>query len=54
MRVLYADRDDREALEGMAKLDTLTPSWRKIAMKRLESGQVESWTKRLDTPTNQS
>ncbi|MPW18679.1 hypothetical protein GCT13_17580 [Paraburkholderia sp. CNPSo 3157] len=43
----------RRALEGMAKLDTLTASWRKIAIRRIESGQVESWTKRLDTPVAQ-
>jgi MOSC domain-containing protein YiiM len=54
LRVLYVDRDDRQALEAMAQLDTLTPSWRKTAMKRLESGEVESWSKRLDTPHSQS
>jgi MOSC domain-containing protein YiiM len=48
LRVLYVERDDRQALEGMAQLDTLSPSWRKTATKRLESGEVESWSKRLD------
>lgn len=54
LRALYVDRDDRQALEGMAQLDTLSPSWRKTATKRLESGEVESWTKRLDGPVNAS
>jgi MOSC domain-containing protein YiiM len=52
LRVLYVDRDDYAALESMAKLDTLSPSWIKIAAKRLENRQVESWTKRLDTPAS--
>jgi MOSC domain-containing protein YiiM len=50
LRVLYVDRDDYAALESMAQLDALSASWRKTAVKRLESRQVESWTKRLDTP----
>jgi MOSC domain-containing protein YiiM len=50
LRVLYVDRDDRASLEGMAALDALSPGWRKTAAKRLESGQVESWTSRLDMP----
>lgn len=54
LRVLYVDRDDRASLEQMAMLDTLTPSWRKTAAKRLESGKIESWSNRLDTPKSQS
>jgi MOSC domain-containing protein YiiM len=53
LRVLYVDRDDRASLEQMAALDALTPSWRKTAQKRLESGKVESWSSRLDTPSSQ-
>jgi MOSC domain-containing protein YiiM len=52
LRVLYVDRDDRQALEGMVQLDTLSASWRKTATRRLESGEVESWSKRLDGPTD--
>jgi hypothetical protein len=52
--VLYVDRDDRASLEQMTMLETLTPSWRKTAAKRLESGKVESWANRLDTPRSQS
>ena len=54
LRVFYVDRDDRQALEAMAQLDTLSPSWRKTATKRLESGEVESWSNRLDVPPSQS
>jgi MOSC domain-containing protein YiiM len=54
LRVLYVDRDDRASLEQMTMLETLTPSWRKTAAKRLESGKVESWANRLDTPRSQS
>jgi MOSC domain-containing protein YiiM len=50
LRVLYVDRNDRQALEGMVQLDTLSASWRKTATRRLESGEVESWSKRLDGP----
>jgi MOSC domain-containing protein YiiM len=52
LHVLYVDRDNRMALEQMANLDTLTPSWRATAEKRLASGAVESWSKRLDTPAD--
>ncbi|TXC88112.1 MOSC domain-containing protein [Paraburkholderia azotifigens] len=54
LRVLYVDRDDRQALESMTQLDTLSPSWRKTATKRLESGEIESWSKRLDGPASAS
>ena len=46
--VLYVDRMNREALEGIAGLDVLAESWRKLAVRRLESGRVEDWSKRLD------
>jgi MOSC domain-containing protein YiiM len=53
LRVFYVDRDDVAALQEMANLDTLTPSWRATAAKRVASGKVESWTSRLDTPSSQ-
>jgi MOSC domain-containing protein YiiM len=52
LHVLYVDRDNLAALEQMANLDTLTASWRATAAKRLASGAVESWSKRLDTPSD--
>jgi MOSC domain-containing protein YiiM len=42
------------ALEDKANLETLTPSWRAIASKRLASGKVESWASRLNTPSGQT
>jgi MOSC domain-containing protein YiiM len=52
LHVLYVDRHNLAALEQMANLDTLTPSWRATAAKRLASGAVESWSRRLDTPVD--
>ncbi|CAG4902705.1 MOSC domain-containing protein [Paraburkholderia saeva] len=54
LRVLYVDRDDLAALEAMANLDTLAPSLRATAKKRLANGTVESWSSRLDTPPSQN
>ncbi|MDN7178616.1 MOSC domain-containing protein [Caballeronia sp. SEWSISQ10-4 2] len=50
LRVLYVDRDDQASLEKMAMLEALTPSWRSTAAKRLDTGKVESWALRLNTP----
>jgi len=52
LRVFYVDRDDQAALEEMTSLATLSRSWRATAAKRLASGQVESWTSRLDMPAD--
>jgi len=52
LRVLYVDRDDRASLEQMMALDALTPSWRSTAAKRLDTGKIESWAMRLDTPAS--
>jgi MOSC domain-containing protein YiiM len=53
LRVLYVDRDDHASLEQMAALDALSASWRSTAAKRLDTGRVESWSKRLETPPSQ-
>lgn len=53
LRVFYIDKTDRAALEEMATLDALSPSWRHTAAKRLETGRTESWTLRLTTPASQ-
>jgi MOSC domain-containing protein YiiM len=45
---LYIDRMNLDELRGIATLDVLAESWRKYAVRRLESGQVEDWRKRLD------
>jgi MOSC domain-containing protein YiiM len=53
LRVFYVDRDDQSALEQMATLAALTPSWRSTAAKRLDTGKVESWAMRLNTPAGE-
>ncbi len=45
---LYVDRLNRNELEGIAALDVLAEGWRKYAVRRLESGRVEDWNRRLD------
>jgi MOSC domain-containing protein YiiM len=47
IRLLYRDIRNREELEAMAALPELTESWRTLARRRVEAGQVEDWTKRL-------
>lgn len=44
----YVDRLNRAELAGIAALDVLAEGWRKYAVRRLESGQVEDWSKRLE------
>lgn len=46
-RLLYRDTDDRDALAAMAVLPELSESWRDLARRRLTSGKIEDWTKRL-------
>lgn len=45
---LYVERLNLDELRGIAALDVLAESWRKYAARRLESGRVEDWRKRLD------
>ncbi|MFN7008734.1 MAG: MOSC domain-containing protein [Allorhizobium sp.] len=45
---LYVDRLNLNELEGIAALDVLAEGWRKYAVRRLESGRVEDWNRRLD------
>lgn len=47
-RALYVDRLNLDELKDMAVLDVLAEGWRKYAVRRLESGRVEDWRKRLD------
>ncbi|MGE7154888.1 MOSC domain-containing protein [Methylorubrum rhodesianum] len=44
---LYVDRLDAAALREIAGLAFLTPSWRTLAARRLASGAVEDWRRRL-------
>lgn len=45
---LYVDRMNLGELEGIAALDVLAESWRKYAVRRLDSRRVEDWSARLD------
>lgn len=49
-RLLYVDMWDRDGLEAMARLAELPESWRRVAMRRLETGRLEDWAKRLQGP----
>lgn len=46
-RVLYSDRLARDELSAMAALPLLPVSWRRLAERRLTTGQVENWNRRL-------
>ena len=43
----YVDRLDAAALREIAGLAALTESWRSLAARRLASGAVEDWRRRL-------
>lgn len=45
---LYVDRLNLDELQGIAALDVLAEGWRRYAVRRLESGQVEDWSRRLE------
>lgn len=45
---LYVDRLNRQELAAIAALDVLAEGWRKYAIRRLDSGKVEDWNRRLD------
>lgn len=46
----YVEPLNRSALEVIARLQVLSPSWRELAGRRLGTGQVEDWSRRLLTP----
>lgn len=50
LHFFYAEPLNRAALEAIAALHALSPSWRDLAARRLASNQVESWHGRLTTP----
>lgn len=52
LRALYVDIMDRPTLTAMAALGVLAESWRRVARRRLETGQVEDWGRRLDGPAD--
>ena len=46
-RTFYVNTLDRSELAGIAALTRLASGWRTHAARRLESGKVEDWTRRL-------
>lgn len=46
-RILYVDTLNQDALRQMAALPGLPESWRRYAERRLASGRVEDWNRRL-------
>lgn len=46
-RALYVEMLDMAELSAMAQLDHLPDGWRRYAEKRLASGRVEDWSRRL-------
>lgn len=49
--VLYTKTCDWQALLAMSALEGLSDSWRQIATRRLETGQIEDWSNRLGEQT---
>lgn len=49
-QVLYRDVLDRASLECIAALPGLPESWRRLAQRRIETGEVEDWAPRVETP----
>lgn len=49
-RVLYRDVLDLGALADLAALPGLPASWGRLAQRRIQSGQVEDWRSRTETP----
>lgn len=47
---LYADPLNIGALAAIAAIAELAPSWRELAQRRLDSGRIEDWSRRLTTP----
>lgn len=47
LAVLYTGEQDWRSLEDMAMLKELSESWKRLAARRLETGKVEDWSKRL-------
>ena len=47
---LYVDRMNLPELQGIAALEVLAEGWRRYALRRLETRQVEDWSRRLNPP----
>jgi MOSC domain-containing protein YiiM len=49
-RLLYREVDDRASLAALAALPGLPESWRRLALRRIETGRCEDWRPRIETP----
>lgn len=47
-RAFYVDPLNRAELAAISDLPALAPGWREHARRRIASGQIEDWTRRLD------
>ena len=50
LHALYGDPLNGDELAGLTELPLLCESWRALARRRIETGVVEDWSRRLDTP----
>jgi len=50
LRCFYRDTQELDALQSLAALKVLPPSWQNLIEQRLRSGVVEDWRRRLETP----
>lgn len=53
-RAFYVNTLDRAELSAIAGLERLASGWRTYATRRLESGRVEDWSRRLHGPLAQT
>lgn len=50
LQILYHACLDDGALTALTMLDSLSLNWRALAAKRLETHEIEDWSRRLSTP----
>lgn len=53
LKLLYRTPLDSAELEAAAALAELSSSWKELLRRRLATGRVEDWTRRLTIPTNE-
>ncbi|MCW8917253.1 MAG: MOSC domain-containing protein [Gammaproteobacteria bacterium] len=51
LHYLYIEPLNDHALAEIATLAVLPTSWRELAQRRLDTGEVEAWSRRLHTPS---
>lgn len=53
LQLLYHDCLNQPGLQAMAALEVLPDNWRELALRRLQTAQVEDWSRRLTIPETQ-